>query len=58
MAYKRMGCDSASHEFIIDTDADAKNLPEGCCCGSTALSCETGNVFIVNASGKWVKLGG
>lgn len=58
MAYKRVSCESASYEFILDTDNDANDLPAGCCCGSTALSCESGSVFIVNASGEWVKLGG
>ena len=44
-------------EFILDTEADVAELPE-CCSGSTALVCSTGNVYIVNASGQWVKFGG
>lgn len=53
-----MNCSSRIHDFIIDTDADAADLPETCAAGSTALSCASGNVFIVNASGEWVILGG
>lgn len=53
-----MDCKNRMYDFIIDTDADKASLPETCAAGSTALSCATGNIFIVNASGKWVKLGG
>ena len=49
--------DAKVRNFICDTDADFANLPE-CCTGSTAVSVATGNVFVVNASGKWVKFGG
>ena len=52
-----MECKNRTYDFIIDTDADAPNLPKTCAAGSTALSCASGNVFIVNASGKWVKAG-
>ena len=51
-------CEKRRFDFIIDTDEDAANLPQTCAAGSTALSCGSGNVFIVNASGNWVKLGG
>ena len=44
-------------DFIVDTNADFENLPK-CCVGSTALSAESGDVMIVNASGNWVKMGG
>lgn len=44
-------------EFLCDTDEDFADLPE-CCTGSTAVSVATGNVLVVNASGKWVALGG
>ena len=44
-------------EFICDTAADLANLPE-CCTKSTALVIATGDVFVVNASGEWVKFGG
>lgn len=44
-------------EFILDAEADVATLPE-CVPGSTALVCASGNVYIVNASGQWVKFGG
>ena len=44
-------------EYILDTEADVKNLPE-CCTGSTAFVVATGNLYMVNASGKWVLVGG
>jgi hypothetical protein len=44
-------------EFIADTEADVASLPQ-CKPSSTALVCATGNVYIVNASGEWVKFGG
>lgn len=51
-------CEQRRFEYIIDNDEDAAKLPERCAPGSMALSCATGNVFIVNASRAWVKLGG
>lgn len=44
-------------DFICDTEADVASLPASCA-QSTALVAETGNVYIVNASGNWVKFGG
>ncbi len=44
-------------EYIVDTNADFENLPK-CCTGSTALSVESGDIMVVNASGEWVKFGG
>lgn len=62
MAYKQIAptleCMNKMHDYILDTDEDVADLPETCAAGSTALSCATANVFIVNASGTWVKLGG
>lgn len=62
MAYEQIAptieCNHRQYDYILDTDADAQDLPIACAAGSTALSCASGNVFIVNASGKWVKLGG
>ena len=49
--------DKDRKEFICDTEADVSTLPE-CVPGSTALICTTGDVYIVNASGQWVKFGG
>lgn len=51
-------CEKRRYDYIMDTDADAANLPKTCAAGSTALSCASGRVFIVNASGAWVELGG
>lgn len=44
-------------EFICDTESDVENLPQ-CMCGATALVVETGDAYVVNASGVWVKIGG
>ena len=44
-------------EFICDTEADVENLPQ-CCPMSTAVVADSGSVYIVNASGNWVKFGG
>lgn len=43
-------------EFVVDTEADVGSLPK-CCVGSSALVSATGNVYIVNASGRWVAFG-
>lgn len=45
------------HEFICDTDSDFATLPDASV-GSAAVSVETGNVQVVNASGEWVAFGG
>lgn len=62
MAYKQIAptieCSHRQYDYILDTDEDAKDLPQSCAAGSTALSCASGNVFIANASGAWVRLGG
>ena len=44
-------------EYIVDTESDIMSLPE-CCTGSTAIVVESGAVYMVNASGKWVEFGG
>lgn len=44
-------------KFLCDTDADIANLPQ-CCPSSMAVSISTGNIYVVNASGQWVKFGG
>lgn len=46
------------YEFIADTDADLKNLPECTGTGSTAVSLESGKVMVVNTQGEWVEFGG
>lgn len=40
-------------DYVVDTDADFADLPT-CVSGSKAVSAETGNVKIVNASGQWI----
>ena len=44
-------------DYIVDTDADVKDLPK-CCVGSSALVVESGAVYMVNASGVWAVYGG
>lgn len=69
MAYKWTDKGHYAHEdgfacvykFICDTEADVAKLQTehpNCGAGSTALVVETGNVYMVNASGNWVKFGG
>jgi hypothetical protein len=43
-------------EYIVDTESDVASLPI-CCAGSFALVSDSGKVYIVNASGKWVEFG-
>ena len=43
-------------KFIMDSESDAKNLPQ-CCSGSYAFAVDGGVVYMVNASGEWVKMG-
>lgn len=62
MAYKQIAptieCNHRQYDYILDTDSDVQDLPNTCASGSTALSCASGKIFIVNASGAWVELGG
>lgn len=48
---------STLKEFLCDTDADFASLPVASV-GSSAVSIESGDVMVVNTSGKWVKFGG
>ena len=43
--------------WVCDTEDDVNSLPK-CTCGSSAIVVSTGDVYMVNASGKWVKVGG
>lgn len=43
--------------FYCDTEADVASLPE-CMTGSEAVVVASGNVYVVNASGKWALFGG
>lgn len=49
--------DAYQMDFICDTDADFKDLPE-CVTGSCAISIASGNVQMVNTVGEWVNFGG
>lgn len=40
-------------DFVVDTDKDIENLPTDISTGSTVLSIESGNVFILNSKNKW-----
>lgn len=44
-------------KFVCDTEADVADLPKSCNVGSMAVIVETGDVYVVNASCGWVKLG-
>lgn len=46
------------YEYLVDTDADFKNLPECSGVGSTAVSIESGKIKVVNTKGEWVDFGG
>ena len=48
--------DCDKHEFVCDAESDITDLP-ACGCGSVALVIATGDVYIVNPSGAWVKIG-
>ena len=44
-------------EFVCDSEGDVKNLPSDCAPGSMAMVATTGlPVYMVNASGQWVKV--
>ena len=43
--------------YLMDTDNDLEQLPDSAP-SSTAISAESGRVYIVNASGEWVEFGG
>ncbi len=60
-------------QFFADTDADIANLPTATSTGveqgdsvshqivgkgSTALSIESGNVYMLNSNNSWVQIGG
>ncbi len=43
-------------EYVIDTPDDLEKLPKRSAPGSAAICTSTGDVYIKNASGKWVVL--
>lgn len=44
-------------EYLCDTAGDVASLPK-CAPSSTAVVISTGDVYIANTSGTWVKFGG
>ena len=44
------------NEYVIDSPDDIKNLPKHCKMGSSALIISTGEVYIKNGLGEWVKI--
>ena len=47
-------------DFVCDTEADIASLPTNkkeVYPGSTCLVAQTGEVYVLNASNQWVKLG-
>lgn len=44
-------------EFVIDTPADALNLPTDVPMGSSALCIQNGDVYIFGGNNKWYLLG-
>ena len=43
-------------EFVVDTETDITLLPLECAMGSTAFVIETGEVYMLNGKGEWVKI--
>ena len=60
MAYKMISTNGQIQygidEFIIDSKEDLQKLPKRSMPGSAAICTSTGDVYIKNASGKWVVL--
>ena len=44
-------------EFVLDSVDDIKNLPKNIRVGSTALIIPTAEIYILNSSKTWVKIG-
>ena len=47
---------SSRKKYIVDSAEDIASLPH-CCTGSYAVVANSGDVYIVNASEEWVKMG-
>ena len=65
MAYfMHKGLPKGQKEYFIDTDSDVASLPtststgEKAAKGSMAISIASGNLFILNSSDQWTKVGG
>ena len=55
MAYKLME-DYGSRQFVVDTENEINTLPKSCQMGDFVLVIATGNVYVKNSQGEWVKL--
>ena len=44
-------------EYIADTDSDVAELPTDVYPGSTCIVADSTNVYILNTSKQWIKLG-
>lgn len=49
--------DDYQREFIADAESDVASLHKSSA-GSSALVVESGNIYVVNASGDWAVFGG
>ena len=43
-------------EYAVDTAAEVDLLPTDCAMGSSAFVIETGDVYMLNGSRKWVQI--
>lgn len=43
-------------EYVCDTEEDLKKLPQTCNLGDLAFIIKTGDVFMINSEGEWVKV--
>ena len=43
-------------DYVVDTAAEVNLLPTNCAMGSSAFVIETGDLYMLNSSGKWVKI--
>lgn len=44
------------NDYVIDTPDDIQNLPRHCEMGSSAIVISTGEVYMKNSAGEWVKI--
>ena len=43
-------------EYVVDSPTDIDSLPKDDAMGSTAFVIETGDVYMLNGYGEWVKI--
>ena len=55
MAYKTLDA-YGQKQLVVDTEHDLDLLPKGYEMGSLALVIATGDVYVLNSHGEWVKL--